>query len=240
MAAASAPAFPPRVDDELDFDPLTGRLRLGTLDTDLPPGSDNLQVLDAYVELVGRRRGQRPQALVEVRTNDVDTLSVLLDLDTDDLSELLQQILGTSPEQADRLVTRLRARRSVLGFAAAAAGVVLAGGIALGVAGTRGDRGAATSKSATDRPPAATAPATEPAEDPGATGATGTTEAPTPRPPPAATPASRKAATRSRRMGCPASSVSNRPHSPVSHSRLPCLPNRRWRCRRRSPPPTTV
>ena len=140
MTSAAEPVPQTRVDEVLDFDASTGRLRLGDLDETLPGGSDNRQVLVAYVGLVERRRGRRPQSMVEVRTDDVDTLSILLELDSDDLEGLLQELLGTTPAQATRLVARLRARRSVLGLAAAAAGVVLVGGIAIGVAGTHSDR----------------------------------------------------------------------------------------------------
>lgn len=150
-----------RVPDELTFDESAGRFRLGTVDVRLSDGADNREILGTYVDLVGRRRGQRVASPVEVRDDDVDILAGLLDLDAVDIDALITEIFGTTTAQTTSLLDRLRARRRVLAFAAVAAGVVVAGGIAL----------AAQHRTTADdrpvRPPAATSPTGT--EVPGAT-----------------------------------------------------------------------
>jgi len=161
MTAVTAPSYPPRVDDDLDFDPTTRKLTLGKLDATLSQGAGNVEVLDAYVDLVAQRRGRRPVAKVEVRTTDIDVLAGLLDLDAPDIDRLIEQILGTSHEEATGLLARLKTRRTAL-VLAAAAGVVVAGSLASGLGGSSdGPATTQTTRSAGVRP-TATAPGIPP------------------------------------------------------------------------------
>ena len=127
-----------RGDDGLIYDPAEGLLELGALSVVLTPGSGNPAVLDAYVDLAGRCRGDRLSALVDVRQADVDALANALDLDAEDLTVQIEAALGASREEAIRLVTRLKEYRLIGGIAAAATGGAVAVALVVGASGAAG------------------------------------------------------------------------------------------------------
>jgi hypothetical protein len=116
----------------LRFDPAARTLSLGDESTALPAHVGNQAVLRAYVDLAARCRGNRPTDLVEVRQNDLDALTLALDLDAADLAQQIERVLGATPAQAGRFADRLRANRFVGGAAKVAAGAVLAGSVLAG------------------------------------------------------------------------------------------------------------
>jgi hypothetical protein len=138
--------------DGLRFDPLVGRLELGIHVRNLPPGAGNREVLDAYVELTAWCRGERVADVVDVRQADIEALAVALDLDAHDLGDLVQQTLGTTPADAQRLIARLREMRLIGGITKAALGGVVAGALVTGC----GTSGGGTGASVTKRPPTPT------------------------------------------------------------------------------------
>ena len=127
-----------RGDDGLIYDPAEGLLELGALSVVLAPGSGNPAVLDAYVDLAGRCRGDRLSALVDVRQSDLDALANALDLDAEDLTVQIEAALGASREEAVRLVTRLKEYRLIGGIAAAATGSAVAVALVVGASGAAG------------------------------------------------------------------------------------------------------
>lgn len=145
-----------RQEDGLAFDPATGRLRLGTHTRDLPAGAGNREVLDAYVELTAWSRGDRVAEVVEVRQADIEALAAALDLDASGLAEQVEQVLGATRADAQRLVARLRDTRLIGGITKAAISGVVAGALVAGCATTSGS----TDASVAPRPPEATTPTT--------------------------------------------------------------------------------
>ncbi|MCB0971595.1 MAG: hypothetical protein KDA97_08780 [Acidimicrobiales bacterium] len=103
----------------LRFDPSAGRLTIG--EHALVVGSDapNRAVLDGYVELAARARGDAVAHLVEVRHGDVEALAAALDLDADDLAIEIEGVLGATRTEAATLVARLRDTRLIGGLSAA-------------------------------------------------------------------------------------------------------------------------
>jgi hypothetical protein len=124
-----------RGDAGLRFDPASGHLTLGEHETALGSAWGNRTVLEAYVDLAARARGDRLTAMVDVRQADVDALANSLDLDADDLASLMEEVLGATREEAVKLVARLREYRLIGGIAAAATGAAVAGAIVVGVMG---------------------------------------------------------------------------------------------------------
>ncbi len=96
-------------------------LLLGSAVRVVPTEGGNRAVLEAYVSLVGQARGHRPASVGQVRASDLDALAAALDLDDEDIRTQVREILGTSPVETTRLLTRLRQRRFLAGVAAAAA-----------------------------------------------------------------------------------------------------------------------
>jgi hypothetical protein len=121
-----------RVNDLLRFDPVGRCLIFGVASRSISVQGGNVAVLEAYVDLVGDLRRERPTSLVDVRAADLDALCEALDLDADDLREQLRSVLGLSPVVSRQLITRLRQRRVLRGVAASAAGIAVLGGLAAG------------------------------------------------------------------------------------------------------------
>lgn len=145
-----------RASDGLVFAPDEGLLSLGMIAVALRPDADNRTVLAAYVDLVERSRGDRPEEMVEVRNEDLDALVAVLDLDADDLIDSIAAILRADRERAVTLGSRLRQHRVVAGLAAAAVGVAAVGGLAVASAAAATTHPTTTNGRAT---PAAAAPA---------------------------------------------------------------------------------
>lgn len=108
----------------LTFDPASGRLALGGFVEVVPTGSSNRIVLNSYVELMARCRGDRIANLVEVRQADVEALAEALDLDAADLDAEIQRVLGASRAEALDLASRMRGARLIGGLASAVARTV--------------------------------------------------------------------------------------------------------------------
>lgn len=145
-----------RASDGLVFAPDEGLLSLGMTAVALPPDADNRTVLAAYVDLVERSRGDRPEEMVDVRNEDLDALVAVLDLDDDDLIDSIAAILRADRERAVTLGSRLRQHRVVAGLAAAAVGVAAVGGLAVASAAAATAHPTTTNGRAT---PTAAAPA---------------------------------------------------------------------------------
>ncbi|QXC60047.1 hypothetical protein KSP35_16990 [Aquihabitans sp. G128] len=124
---ATEPEHDRRQDDGLVLDVEAGRLQLGAEAVDLPDGASNRTVLEAYVVLVERCRGDRPSAQAEVRDVDLGALADALDLDAADLAASIEAVLGADAAGARRLLDRLRDHRLVSGLAAVALTATLAG-----------------------------------------------------------------------------------------------------------------
>lgn len=125
-----------RTDDGLVYDAISGRLSLGAGSVSLAARGGNRLVLEAFVDLVGSCRGQRPGAVVELRDDDVDALMTALDLDAPDLLAQITSVLGTTTDQAIGILSRLQAHRILSGVAAAALVAVVTGGMVASVAGS--------------------------------------------------------------------------------------------------------
>ena len=104
----------------LAFDPEAGRLTIGDHALVVGPKADNRSVLDGYVALAARARGDGVAHLIEVRQGDVDALAGALDLDADDLATEIEAVLGATRAQAAALVGRLRETRLIGGLTTAA------------------------------------------------------------------------------------------------------------------------
>ncbi|MCB0963902.1 MAG: hypothetical protein KDA98_11480 [Acidimicrobiales bacterium] len=104
----------------LAFDPGAGRLTIGDQALVVGPDADNRSVLDGYVALAARARGDAVAHLLEVRQGDVDALAEALDLDADDLATEVEAVLGATRAQAATLVARLRETRLIGGLGSAA------------------------------------------------------------------------------------------------------------------------
>lgn len=102
------------------FDPSCGRLQLGSYAKDLGSDFDNRAVLNAYVELTARSRGDRVANVVEVRQGDVEALAQALDLDAADLAAEVEHVLGATRAEAQKTVLRLKESRHIGGIAQAA------------------------------------------------------------------------------------------------------------------------
>lgn len=142
-----------RQDAGLSYDPDGGRLRMGTANVVLGSGCGNREVLDAYVELAARCRGDQVAHLVEVRQEDIDALAAVLDLDAMNLSAQIEQVLGTSRADAQRIVVRLRETRLIGGITKAAIGVTIAGALVAGCSAPGTSEHASTTPAKASRPP---------------------------------------------------------------------------------------
>lgn len=147
----------------LAYDPVTGVLALGDHTRLLPEGATNREVLVAYVELTARCRGDRVANVVEVRHADVEALARALDLDADGLGTEIEQVLGATRADAQKVVARLRESRVIGGITKAATGAAVAGLLITGC-GTGSGRAASTVP--TRRPPAVTTTTTMPSQEP--------------------------------------------------------------------------
>ena len=95
-------------------------LTLGSHTVALWPHAGNREVLNAYVELTARNRGDRVGNVVQVRHEDVEALADALDLDAADLGEEIERILGATRAEAQQTVLRLKESRTIGGIARAA------------------------------------------------------------------------------------------------------------------------
>jgi len=96
----------------VSYDPSTGIMRMGDQAVALPGSMlDNDTVLGAYIGMVRRQRGLRPDQDVKVRQEDLEALSEALDLDDDELEERLVRVIGMSRTQAAAVRAQLLRRR---------------------------------------------------------------------------------------------------------------------------------
>lgn len=146
------PAEDRRHEGGLAYDPVTGVLALGDHTRLLPDGATNREVLVAYVELTARCRGDRVANVVEVRHADVEALARALDLDAEGLGAEIEEVLGATRADAQKVVARLRESRVIGGIAKAATGAAVAGLLITGCGAGAGRASVAP----TPRPPAVT------------------------------------------------------------------------------------
>ena len=96
----------------VSYDPSTGIMRMGDQSVALPGSMlDNDTVLSAYIGMVRRQRGLRPDQDVKVRQEDLEALGEALDLDDDELEERLVRVIGMSRTQAAAVRAQLLRRR---------------------------------------------------------------------------------------------------------------------------------
>jgi transcriptional regulator with XRE-family HTH domain len=96
----------------VSYDPSTGIMRMGDQSVALPGNMlDNDTVLSAYIGMVRRQRGLRPDQDVRVRQEDLEALGEALDLDDDELEERLVRVIGMSRSQAAAVRAQLLRRR---------------------------------------------------------------------------------------------------------------------------------
>ncbi len=116
------------------YEPVAGRLSVGTGTATLPARTDNRRVLVAFVDLVAAERGERPASVGQLREADLQALTFSLDLDAPDLLEMIETVLETTPKEAIGILSRLQANRILAGVAAAGLVAALTGGLVVGVA----------------------------------------------------------------------------------------------------------
>ena len=96
----------------VSYDPATGIMRMGDQAVAMPGNMlDNDTVLGAYIGMVRRQRGLRPDQDVKVRQEDLEALGEALDLDDDELEERLVRVIGMSRTQAAAVRAQLLRRR---------------------------------------------------------------------------------------------------------------------------------
>jgi transcriptional regulator with XRE-family HTH domain len=96
----------------VSYDPSTGIMRMGDQAVALPGNMlDNDTVLGAFIGMVRRQRGLRPDQDVKVRQEDLEALGEALDLDDDELEERLVRVIGMSRTQAAAVRAQLLRRR---------------------------------------------------------------------------------------------------------------------------------
>ncbi|HEX2576086.1 MAG TPA: hypothetical protein VHK88_07035 [Aquihabitans sp.] len=123
-----------RSDGGVAYEPVAGRLSLGTGTATLPVRTDNRRVLETYIDLVAAERGERPAAVGHLREADLEALTFSLDLDAPDLLTMIEDVLHTTPKEAIGILARLQANRILAGVAAAGLVAALTGGLVVGVA----------------------------------------------------------------------------------------------------------
>jgi transcriptional regulator with XRE-family HTH domain len=96
----------------VSYDRATGIMRMGDHAIAIPGSMhDNDAVLGAYIGMVRRQRGLRPDQEVRVREEDLEALSEALDLDDDELEDRLVRVIGLSRTQAAAVRAHLLRRR---------------------------------------------------------------------------------------------------------------------------------
>jgi hypothetical protein len=112
----------------VSYDPSTGIMRMGDQAVALPGSMlDNDAVLGAYIGMVRRQRGLRPDQDVKVRQEDLESLGEALDLDDDELEERLVRVIGMSRTQAAAVRAQLLRRRLAVPMVGMLAGLSLLG-----------------------------------------------------------------------------------------------------------------
>jgi transcriptional regulator with XRE-family HTH domain len=112
----------------VSYDPSTGIMRMGDQAVALPGAMlDNDTVLGAFIGMVRRQRGLRPDQDVKVRQEDLEALSEALDLDDEELEERLVRVIGMSRTQAAAMRARLLRRRLAVPMVGMLAGLSLLG-----------------------------------------------------------------------------------------------------------------
>jgi transcriptional regulator with XRE-family HTH domain len=110
------------------YDPATGIMRMGDQAVALPVNmADNDTVLGAYIGMVRRQRGLRPDQDVKVRQEDLEALGEALDLDDEELEERLVRVIGMSRTQAAAVRAQLLRRRLAVPMVGMLAGLSLLG-----------------------------------------------------------------------------------------------------------------
>jgi hypothetical protein len=112
----------------VSYDPSTGIMRMGDQAVALPGSMlDNDTVLGAYIGMVRRQRGLRPDQDVKVRQEDLEALGEALDLDDEELEERLVRVIGMSRSQAAAVRAQLLRRRLAVPMVGMLAGLSLLG-----------------------------------------------------------------------------------------------------------------
>ena len=88
---------------------------------------DNDTVLGAYIGMVRRLRGLRPDQDVKVRQEDLEALGEALDVDDEELEERLVRVIGMSRTQAAAVRAQLLRRRLAVPMVGMLAGLSLLG-----------------------------------------------------------------------------------------------------------------
>src|SRR4051812_21805586 len=112
----------------VSYDPATGIMRMGDQSVALPGSMlDNDTVLSAYIGMVRRQRGLRPDQDVKIRQEDLEALGEALDLDDEELEERLVRVIGMSRSQAAAVRAQLLRRRLAVPMVGMLAGLSLLG-----------------------------------------------------------------------------------------------------------------
>jgi transcriptional regulator with XRE-family HTH domain len=112
----------------VSYDPATGIMRMGDQAVALAANMvDNDTVLGAYIGMVRRQRGLRPDQDVKVRQEDLEALGEALDLDDEELEERLVRVIGMSRTQAAAVRAQLLRRRLAVPMVGMLAGLSLLG-----------------------------------------------------------------------------------------------------------------
>src|SRR3954464_12844599 len=112
----------------VSYDTSTGIMRMGDQAVALPGNMlDNDTVLAAYIGMVRRQRGLRPDQDVKVRQEDLEALGEALDLDDEELEERLVRVIGMSRAQAAAVRAQLLRRRLAVPMVGMLAGLSLLG-----------------------------------------------------------------------------------------------------------------
>jgi transcriptional regulator with XRE-family HTH domain len=112
----------------VSYDAATGIMRMGDQAVAIPGSMlDNDAVLGAYIGMVRRQRGLRPDQDVKIRQEDLEALGDALDLDDDELEERLVRVIGMSRNQAAAVRAQLLRRRLAVPMVGMLAGLSLLG-----------------------------------------------------------------------------------------------------------------
>jgi transcriptional regulator with XRE-family HTH domain len=112
----------------VSYDRATGIMKMGDQAVAMPGSMhDNDTVLGAYVAMVRRHRGLRPDQDIKVRQEDLEALGEALDLEDDELEERLVRVIGISRTQAAAVRAQLLRRRLAVPMVGMLAGLSLLG-----------------------------------------------------------------------------------------------------------------
>ena len=110
----------------VEFDPVTGGLRIGPHERRVDDPSQPEQVYGAYLSLLYAVRNARPGQRLALRAADLEALLLIVGDDPDTIESRLVGLMGCTPEEAStlaRLLLRQRKTTAALGIA----GLTLAG-----------------------------------------------------------------------------------------------------------------